>query len=540
MRFRNLNFDGTGQAVVVIDSGYDTVHTNDKLVYEFDFHGSDQNAFNGQQDSHGGAVAAVVNKYAADADIIHLKVAPDFSDGNIRASDVENGLKWVIDNGEAYNVAAVNISLGTLATFSNYATSFLTTEINNLYSLGIPTIIASGNAAEQFGVSSPANNSPLAFVVGAVDDNRTATTFTNKHPDLVDIYALGTDIPVESNQGIGLFSGTSFAVPQVAGAIAALQEASLELVGEKLNPKEIEDLIIATGDNGEEIYDGKIINTDRLIQKFIDEQSDISSITLSLTSAFDESFIGNSDDNLLLAGHGNDFLLGDDGNDQLFGREGNDFLIGGNGDDSVFFMGEKSQYTVIEYGTSVVTIDSDFGRDGLDNLVSIERFSFTDGEFQLSELLDTQDVAQGVYRFFNVEMGTHFFTQSTVERDSVINNLDAFNFEGPTFKAADPASPAADSVFRFFNTQTGTHFFTQSTIERDSILENLPQFSFEGEAYKGYTEQVAGSTPLYRFFNTQTGTHFYTAAEAEKDSIIENLPNFNFEGTAYWVDPVMG
>ena len=95
-------------------------------------------------------------------------------------------------------------------------------------------------------------------------------------------------------------------------------------------------------------------------------------------------------------------------------------------------------------------------------------------------------------------------------------------------------------MFRFFNTETGTHFFTQSTVERDSIIENLPSFNLEGEAYLGYTEEVTGSTPLYRFFNTDTGTHFYTAAEAEKDSIIENLPGFNFEGTAYWVDPVMG
>ena len=183
-------------------------------------------------------------------------------------------------------------------------------------------------------------------------------------------------------------------------------------------------------------------------------------------------------------------MRADGGNDQLFGKEGNDFLIGGEGDDTVFFMGEKSHYTIIEYGTSVVMIDSEFGRDGLDKLVSIERYSFIDGAFQLSELLDTQDVAEGIYRFFNVEIGTHFFTQSTVERDSVINNLDAFNFEGPTFRAADPTNAAADTVFRFFN--------------------------------------------------TQTGTHFYTAAEAEKDSIIENLPTFNFEGTAYWVDPVMG
>ena len=540
MRLRNINFDGTGQAVVVVDSGYDTVHTIDKLVYEFDFQGNDQNAFNGQQNSHGGAVATVVSQYAADADIIHLKVAPDFSDGNIRASDVENALQWVIDNGDAYNVAAVNISLGTLATFSNYASSFLTTEINNLYSLGIPTIIASGNAGEQFGVSSPANNSPLALVVGSVDDNQTASAFTNKHPDLVDIYALGTDTPIESDQGIGLFSGTSFAVPQVAGAIAALQEASLDFIGERLSPQEIEDLVIATGDSGEEIYDGKIINTDRVIQKFIDEQRDHNSITLSLITEFDESFLGDTDNNLLLAGDGNDLLQGDNGNDQLIGKEGNDFLIGGDGDDTVFFMGEKSQYTVIEYGTSVVTIDSEFGRDGLDKLVSIERYSFSDGTFQLSELLNVTDIDRGIYRFFNVDTGTHFLSGSTVERDSVINNLDAFNFEGPTFRAADPANAAADTVFRFFNTQTGTHFFTQSTAERDNILDTLPEFSFENEAYKGYTEQVDGSIPLYRFFNTQTGTHFYTAAEAEKDSIIENLPTFNFEGTAYWVDPVMG
>ena len=188
----------------------------------------------------------------------------------------------------------------------------------------------------------------------------------------------------------------------------------------------------------------------------------------------------------------------------------------------------------------MVITDSQDERNGIDTLSSIENFQFSDGTFQLSELLNVTDVDRGIYRFFNVDTGTHFLSGSTVERDSVINNLDSFNFEGPTFKAADPTDPAADTVFRFFNTQTGTHFFTQSTAERDNILETIPQFNFEGEAYKGYTEQVDGSIPLYRFFNTDTGTHFYTAAEAEKDSIVANLTSFNFEGTAYWVDPVMG
>ena len=64
MRLRNLNFDGTGQTVVVIDSGYDIIHRNDNIIYEFDFNGNDQDAFNGQQDSHGGAVATVVNQFS--------------------------------------------------------------------------------------------------------------------------------------------------------------------------------------------------------------------------------------------------------------------------------------------------------------------------------------------------------------------------------------------------------------------------------------------------------------------------------------------
>ena len=245
----------------------------------------------------------------------------------------------------------------------------------------------------------------------------------------------------------------------------------------------------------------------------------------------DDEIIGNNVTNI---------LNGNSGNDTLTGGAGNDTLNGGGGTDIAIFSGLPSEYSVQETGRDLIIIDNQAGRDGVDSLFSIETLQFADGVAQLTDLVRPEDIDRGIYRFFNVDTGTHFLSGSTVERDSVINNLDAFNFEGPTFRAADPTNAAADTVFRFFNTQTGTHFFTQSTLERDNILNTLPQFSFEGEAYKGYTEQVDGSLPLYRFFNTQTGTHFYTAAEAEKDSIIENLPTFNFEGTAYWVDPVMG
>ena len=197
-------------------------------------------------------------------------------------------------------------------------------------------------------------------------------------------------------------------------------------------------------------------------------------------------------------------------------------------------------------GSNSTLNGSDLNGDNKIDLIASREDSLTSTQVNSTFVLFNETpsipetVENGVYRFFNTQTGTHFYSASEIERDSIINNLDNFNFESAAFKAATEANGPTASVFRFFNTETGTHFFTQSTVERDSVIENLPSFNLEGEAYLGYTEEVAGSTPLYRFFNTQTGTHFYTAAEAEKDSIIANLPSFNFEGTAYWVDPVMG
>ena len=141
-----------------------------------------------------------------------------------------------------------------------------------------------------------------------------------------------------------------------------------------------------------------------------------------------------------------------------------------------------------------------------------------------------------VFRFFNTRTGTHFYTTSTTERDSVIANLPQFSFEGEAFKAASGTSPGLKPVYRFFNTQNGVHFYTISESERDAIVAGLPQFKLEGVAY--YASQVAGSglAPLYRFFQPRTGTHFYTASESERQRVQDTLSNtYTFEGVGYYV-----
>ncbi|CAO3357522.1 hypothetical protein [Azospirillum melinis] len=93
-----------------------------------------------------------------------------------------------------------------------------------------------------------------------------------------------------------------------------------------------------------------------------------------------------------------------------------------------------------------------------------------------------------VYRFFNKRTGTHFFTSSEGERDNVIaNSSDTYSFEGEAYKAlsSDTTNPNAKSLYRFFNKTNGTHFYTASEVERDSIIKtSSATYNFEGVAYK--------------------------------------------------------
>lgn len=141
-----------------------------------------------------------------------------------------------------------------------------------------------------------------------------------------------------------------------------------------------------------------------------------------------------------------------------------------------------------------------------------------------------------VYRFYNTSTGTHFYTSSPSERDSVTNNLRAFSFEGTAFFATSKASPGLKPVYRFLNMQNGVHFYTISENERAAIEASLPHYKLEGVAF--YASQVAGAgfKPLYRFFQLRAGTHFYTSSETERQQVQDTQSNaYRFEGVGYYV-----
>ncbi|MEP7181413.1 MAG: DUF1800 family protein [Betaproteobacteria bacterium] len=143
-----------------------------------------------------------------------------------------------------------------------------------------------------------------------------------------------------------------------------------------------------------------------------------------------------------------------------------------------------------------------------------------------------------VFRFYNTQKGTHFYTISAVERDAVIARYSTvFTYEGPAFWASQTQDPGMLPVYRFYNIRTGTHFYTMSETEKNFVIANYPTLAFEGAVYYAQPGSVAGATSLYRFYNTRTGAHFYTISALERDYVMATWPFFAYEGTAYYVMP---
>lgn len=158
------------------------------------------------------------------------------------------------------------------------------------------------------------------------------------------------------------------------------------------------------------------------------------------------------------------------------------------------------------------------------------------GVFELT--LDSAAATLPVYRFYNTQTRTHFYTASQAERDHVVATWPHFIPEGVAFHAVKAdRTTIGNPVWRFFNTQTGTHFYTSSPAERAHVLATWPQFVEEGVVYRALVATEPGTVKLFRFFNTETGAHFTTTEDDERDYVNSRLPMFVDEGPTYSVYP---
>jgi hypothetical protein len=289
-----LGLDGTDQIVVVIDTGIDGSHPNlaGKIVDEACFSGDQDSGDsgdcpNGQKTQlgsgagaycafhadcfHGSHVAGIASAastpnwpgVAPAAKLISIRVASLIQSAaqcggetppclRVYDSDELAAVEHVYDQfhlEDDYPIASVNISIGG-ATYSSQSScdsaySAMKAAIDNLRSVGIPTVVASGNNGSSSSISQPACISS-AVSVGSTRDNDLISSYSN-HASFLSLWAPGQSVraPRYQTNNYLTASGTSMAAPHVAGAWAALREAFPNAT--------VDDILTALQDTGEEI-----------------------------------------------------------------------------------------------------------------------------------------------------------------------------------------------------------------------------------------------------------------------------------------------
>ena len=189
---RFAGIDGHGVSVVVIDTGIDLNHPlfgpdannngiADRIIYSYDFSGgNDSNA--SDTVGHGSNVASIIGSQdatytgmAPGVNIIALKVFPDNSTGASNV-DITEALNWVVANRAAYNIVAVNMSLGSGDNVNSYVSTSWSSQFATLAANNTAVVVAAGNSYYQYqtqGVSTPADDAN-AWAVGAVWDRTPA------------------------------------------------------------------------------------------------------------------------------------------------------------------------------------------------------------------------------------------------------------------------------------------------------------------------------------------------------------------------------
>jgi serine protease AprX len=201
---------------------------------------------------------------APQARLVDVKVMENWGSGVM--GEVINGIEWVVEHKDEFNIRVVSMSIG--GNYNSNGQDGASQAVNAAVDAGLVVVVAAGNGGSN--TIGPPASADKALVVGALNDHNTVDRSDDNvwgssnvgpraddgdsdpmdelKPDVlapgVNIMSAKSDTTATYNQ----FSGTSMAAPHVAGVVALMLEANPDLI-----PQEVKDIIHMTAEMPEEI-----------------------------------------------------------------------------------------------------------------------------------------------------------------------------------------------------------------------------------------------------------------------------------------------
>jgi bacillopeptidase F len=283
----SAGIDGTGVVVADMDTGVDIKHPDLSVSYRggtnswYDPNGQHLTPYDAG--GHGTQVMGILTGGAGSG--TPIGVAPGarwiavkiFDDsGQASYSDIHLGYQWLLDPDGLPDTddapRLVNNSWG-LSDAYGVCTSEFRQDVQILRAAGIAVVFSAGNNGPAGSTSESPANYPESFAVGAVGPDLTVAAFSSRGPSTCDgtvypeLTAPGVDIYTADKTFGGVYpnsytntSGTSFAAPHAAGAMALLLDAYPGAAVDVLEQALLESAFDVNGGGEDNAYGYGVVN----------------------------------------------------------------------------------------------------------------------------------------------------------------------------------------------------------------------------------------------------------------------------------------